>query len=107
MANTFPVMGGRVSRWLRGEVGRSYLVCLWHGVEVFGRVGEQSTRSADLLVMGSLVGDEIFPSVQCCFEKFGRYPTSDHLDVLLQPELELEIALLHHPSVKRPPQMMI
>ncbi len=46
---------------------QAYLVGVWHGVEVFGRVGKQSAGFADLLVVGGLVGDEIFSGMLRCF----------------------------------------
>jgi hypothetical protein len=63
--------------------GWVYFVCVWHEVEVFGRVGEQGAGFADFLVVGGLVWDEVFAGMLGCFEEFGGYAASDHLDVLL------------------------
>jgi hypothetical protein len=61
----------------------TYFVGIRHGVEVFGRVGKQCAGSAYLFVVGGLVGYEVFSGVLRCFEEFGWYAASDHLDVLL------------------------
>jgi len=48
--------------------------------------------------MSGLVRDEVFPGMLGCFEEFGGYATSDHLDVLLEPEFEFEVVLLRQAS---------
>ena len=75
-------------------MGQTDLVTLWHDHETVSSVDKQSGGLTNAFVMCGLARHQIFACMSSRFDKLLRLLSLDHLDVLLQTELKLQLVML-------------